>query len=86
MVVLNEMSRYHLAQSALRYIPRLRLQGSNLLELLERKLHEHQVYIRQHFEDQLEITNWVWTSDFSEWVAAPSLAVGQPRAALFTDS
>jgi xylulose-5-phosphate/fructose-6-phosphate phosphoketolase len=46
----------------------------------------HRTYIREHFEDLPEIANWSWTADFSEPTAPPPLAVGQPRAALFTDS
>jgi len=37
-------------------------------------------------EDLPEIANWSWTADFSDPAGPPPLAVGQPRAALFTDS
>ncbi|MDQ3012980.1 MAG: phosphoketolase, partial [Acidobacteriota bacterium] len=65
MVVLNQMSRYHLAIEALKHIPRLRSQAADLIDLFNRKLYEHQIYTRQHFEDLPEIKNWHWTSDFS---------------------
>ena len=70
----------------LKYVPRLRSQVSDVIDMFDRKLYEHRTYIRENFEDLPEIANWSWTSDFSEPAAPPPLAVGQPRAALFTDS
>jgi len=86
MVVLNGISRFDLAKLALKYLPRLRSEVSDVMDIFDRKLYEHHTYIRQNFEDLPEIANWSWTADFSEPVAPPPLAVGQPRAALFTDS
>jgi xylulose-5-phosphate/fructose-6-phosphate phosphoketolase len=86
MVVLNKMSRFHLAIDALKHVPRLRSQASDAIDMLNRKLYEHHVYIREHFEDMPEIRNWHWTKDFSEPAAPPPLAREQPRAQLFTDS
>jgi xylulose-5-phosphate/fructose-6-phosphate phosphoketolase len=86
MVVLNKMSRYHLAIDALKHVPRLRSQASDAIDMFNRKLYEHHTYIRQHFEDMPEIRNWSWTKDFSEPAAPPALAKGQPRAQLFSDS
>ena len=86
MVVLNEMSRYHLAIDALSHIPRLRSQSSDAIDLFNLKLQEHHDYIRRHLEDMPEIRNWHWTADFSEPVAPPPLAKGHPRAAMFSDS
>jgi xylulose-5-phosphate/fructose-6-phosphate phosphoketolase len=86
MVVLNGISRFDLAKLALKYLPRLRSEASDVIDMFDRKLYEHHTYIRQNFEDLPEIANWSWTADFSEPTAAPPLAVGQPRAALFTDS
>jgi xylulose-5-phosphate/fructose-6-phosphate phosphoketolase len=54
--------------------------------MFDRKLYEHRSYIRENFEDLPEIANWSWTADFSDPAGPPPLAVGQPRAALFTDS
>jgi xylulose-5-phosphate/fructose-6-phosphate phosphoketolase len=85
MVVLNEMSRFHLVIDALKNIPRLRSQAEGVIDMFNRKLYEHNVYIRQHLEDMPEITNWHWTPDFSEPGAPPPLAKGHPRASLFTD-
>ena len=86
MVVLNGISRFDLAKLALRYVPRLRSETSDVIDMFDRKLYEHRSYIRQNFEDLPEIANWSWTADFSDPAGPPPLAVGQPRAALFTDS
>ena len=86
MVVLNKMSRFHLAIDALKHIGRLRSQASDTIDMFHRKLYEHSVYIREHFQDMPEIRNWSWTKDFSEPTAPVPPAKGQPRAQLFTDS
>jgi xylulose-5-phosphate/fructose-6-phosphate phosphoketolase len=86
MVVLNKMSRFHLAIDALKHVPRLRSQASDAIDMFNRKLYEHHVYIRQHFQDMPEIRNWSWTRDLGEPAAPAPLAKGQPRAQLFTDS
>ena len=86
MVVLNKMSRFHLAIDALKHVPRLRSQASDAIDMFNRKLYEHNVYIREHFQDMPEIRNWSWTKDFSEPASSPPLAKGQPRGQLFTDS
>jgi len=86
MVVLNGISRYDLAKLALRYVPHLRSETSDVIDMFDRKLYEHRSYIRQNFEDLPEIANWSWTADFRDPAGPPPLAVGQPHAALFTDS
>ena len=86
MVVLNKMSRFHLAMDALKYVPRLRSKVSDVIDMFNRKLYEHHVYIREHLEDMTEIRNWHWTKDFSEPSAPPPLAKGHPGKQLFTDS
>jgi xylulose-5-phosphate/fructose-6-phosphate phosphoketolase len=86
MVVLNEMSRYHLAIEALKHVPRLRARADEVTELFNAKLYEHHEYIREHLEDMPEIRNWYWTSDLREPTAPPPLAKGHPRAALFSDA
>ena len=40
MVVLNEMSRFHLALDALKHIPRLRFQAENAIDFFNWKLHD----------------------------------------------
>jgi xylulose-5-phosphate/fructose-6-phosphate phosphoketolase len=86
MVVLNQMSRFHLAIDALKYVPRLRSQTSDVVDMFSQKLYEHHDYIRQHLEDMPEIRNWRWIADFSEPSAPPQLAKGHPRANMFSDS
>jgi xylulose-5-phosphate/fructose-6-phosphate phosphoketolase len=86
MAVLNKLSRFHLAIDALKYVPRLRSKVSDVIDMFNRKLYEHHVYIREHLEDMPEIKNWHWTKDFTEPDAPPPLANGHPREQLFTDS
>jgi xylulose-5-phosphate/fructose-6-phosphate phosphoketolase len=86
MVVLNEMSRFHLALDALKHIPRLRVEANNAVVLFNKKLNEHHDYIRQHLEDMPEIRNWQWTADFSDQTAPAPMAKGHPQRAMFTDS
>jgi xylulose-5-phosphate/fructose-6-phosphate phosphoketolase len=86
MVVLNEMSRFHLAVDALSHIPRLRSAAADAIAMFDRKLDEHHDYIREHLEDMPEIRNWHWTADFSEPATPPPLAKGHPPANMFTDS
>jgi xylulose-5-phosphate/fructose-6-phosphate phosphoketolase len=85
-VVLNEMSRYHLAIEALRHVPRLRTEGADAIRLFSGKLTEHYAYIREHLEDMPEIRNWHWTSDFADPTQAPATARGHASAHLFTNS
>jgi xylulose-5-phosphate/fructose-6-phosphate phosphoketolase len=75
MVVLNRLSRYHLAMDALARVPRLRSVTSAVTDLFNRKLAEHRTYIREHLEDVPEIEHWRWTGDFRD----PAGAAG-PRA------
>jgi xylulose-5-phosphate/fructose-6-phosphate phosphoketolase len=86
MVVLNEMSRFHLALDALKHIPRLRSQAENAINFFNQELHRHHDYIREHLEDMPEIRNWQWTKDFSDATAPAPLAKGHPQKAMFTDS
>jgi xylulose-5-phosphate/fructose-6-phosphate phosphoketolase len=76
MVVLNKMSRYHLAIDALKHVPRLRSQASDAIDMFN----------RQYFQDMPEIRNWSWTKDFSDPAAPPPLAKGQPRGQVFSDN
>jgi xylulose-5-phosphate/fructose-6-phosphate phosphoketolase len=86
MVVLNEMSRFHLALDALKHIPRLRLQAEEAITFFKQELSRHHDYIREHLEDMPEISNWQWTKDFSESITPAPMAKGHPQKAMFTDS
>jgi xylulose-5-phosphate/fructose-6-phosphate phosphoketolase len=60
MVVLNQISRCHLAIEALRRArrapPRIEDNIARCRAILER----HRIYIREHFEDMPEIRDWTW--------------------------
>jgi xylulose-5-phosphate/fructose-6-phosphate phosphoketolase len=85
MVVRNKISRFHLAMDALKYVPRLSAKAEGVIDTFQRKLTEHNYYIRENFEDLPEIALWRWTSDFSESTTPLPLAKSQPGSALFSD-
>jgi xylulose-5-phosphate/fructose-6-phosphate phosphoketolase len=60
MVVLNRMSRYHLALEALHRSRRAAETGPQLAQYCEDMLERHYVYVREHFEDMPEVRNWTW--------------------------
>lgn len=60
MVVLNHMSRYHLAIEALRRSRRIPDGANALVGYCERMLERHHDYVREHLEDMPEVRNWVW--------------------------
>jgi xylulose-5-phosphate/fructose-6-phosphate phosphoketolase len=60
MVVLNGMSRFHLAMSALNHCLRRPRQITGLLAACEEALTRHRQYIREHLEDMPEIQGWTW--------------------------
>ncbi|MGD9736017.1 MAG: phosphoketolase [Solirubrobacterales bacterium] len=61
MVVLNEMSRYHLALEALRRSPRQPPGCEELRGHCEEMLTRHHRYVRECFEDMPEVRDWTWT-------------------------
>jgi xylulose-5-phosphate/fructose-6-phosphate phosphoketolase len=61
MVVLNNMSRYHMAIDAMNCATRLRARTGPLIAECQAQLQEAVKYSRQHFEDMPEISNWTWT-------------------------
>ncbi|WP_242676924.1 phosphoketolase family protein [Rhodococcus sp. ABRD24] len=60
MVVLNRMSRYHLAAEALNRSRREYPGAAELAGYCERMLDRHHGYVREHLEDMPEIRNWAW--------------------------
>lgn len=60
MVVMNQMSRYHLAMEAVRRVPRMQLQADVFIAFCEKKLQEHHTYICENLDDMPEIKNWKW--------------------------
>ncbi len=86
MVVLNRMSRFHLAMDAMRYVPRVRAAAVPVVDSFERKLYEHHAYIREHLEDMPEIRDWHWTADLHDPTGPPPVAKGHAGARVFTDA
>jgi xylulose-5-phosphate/fructose-6-phosphate phosphoketolase len=61
MVVLNQMSRYHLVLDALRRTRRVPAGASELERWCESQLTRHTAYVREHLEDMPEVRDWVWS-------------------------
>ncbi|RKR81978.1 xylulose-5-phosphate/fructose-6-phosphate phosphoketolase [Mucilaginibacter gracilis] len=60
MVVLNQMSRYHLAMEAVKRVGGLSEQVPAFIDFCEKKLVEHHEYICKYLDDMPEIKNWKW--------------------------
>ena len=61
MVVLNGMSRFHLASLAVEFGPIERRRASELMTDLNHRIDAAVTYAREHFEDPPEIRDWRWT-------------------------
>jgi xylulose-5-phosphate/fructose-6-phosphate phosphoketolase len=61
MVVLNEMSRYHLAASAVQRSRSFAPGVPALLEHCQEMLARHHEYVREHLDDMPEVRDWVWS-------------------------
>ncbi len=61
MVVLNSMSRFHLAAEAIRCVPRLSERAPQLIAQCEARISESVDYAHEHLEDPPEIRDWVWS-------------------------
>ncbi|MGI8551036.1 MAG: phosphoketolase family protein [Dehalococcoidia bacterium] len=62
MVILNEVSRYHLTIEAIKRAPPMRQRAPTLIDELESLIAKSVAYSREHFEDMPEIRDWVWTA------------------------
>jgi xylulose-5-phosphate/fructose-6-phosphate phosphoketolase len=60
MVVLNEMSRYHLVLQAIDRLPTAPPDAAELTAFCHSMLERHHQYARANFEDMPEIRDWVW--------------------------
>jgi xylulose-5-phosphate/fructose-6-phosphate phosphoketolase len=60
MVVLNEMSRFHLVTEALRRTAKPPPNAQLLLDECAEMLAKHETYVREHLEDMPEIQNFAW--------------------------
>jgi len=61
MVVLNGMSRYHLAKSAMKRAVRFGSVADTYIDQLDDLIRQSEAYAFQHFEDPPEIANWTWS-------------------------
>ena len=61
MVVLNGMSRYHLAMLAMQHARRPPPDAPALRQACLDALTSHRAHVRQHFEDQPAIRDWSWS-------------------------
>lgn len=61
MVVLNEVSRYHLCILALQHAERVRHLAPPFIQECNAMLAKHHNYVRTYFEDMPEVRDWVWT-------------------------
>jgi xylulose-5-phosphate/fructose-6-phosphate phosphoketolase len=60
MVVINRMSRYHLALEALRRARRAPAGAAELEAHCEEMLDRHHSFVREHLEDMPEVRDWTW--------------------------
>lgn len=60
MVVLNNISRFHLAIAAIQRTERTLEQSDQVINQFEDKLRMHSIYIRECLEDMPDIKNWKW--------------------------
>jgi xylulose-5-phosphate/fructose-6-phosphate phosphoketolase len=61
MVVMNEMSRFHLAAEAIRRVPRLGHRADDLVAELDARIAGATTHALEHFEDEPDIRDWVWS-------------------------
>ncbi|HEY2164847.1 MAG TPA: phosphoketolase family protein, partial [Gemmatimonadaceae bacterium] len=62
MVVLNDMSRYHLAILAIQHSSLSAGRAAPLIAELTRRIDDAVQYSREHFEDSAEVRDWTWTA------------------------
>jgi xylulose-5-phosphate/fructose-6-phosphate phosphoketolase len=63
MVVLNQMSRYHLVLDALSRSRRVARGARQLEDHCRVMLQRHSQYVREHLQDMAEVRDWTWTAD-----------------------
>jgi xylulose-5-phosphate/fructose-6-phosphate phosphoketolase len=61
MVVVNEVSRYHLAEQAVRRARRTPNGSDELLNHCAEMLAKHRLYVSEQLDDMPEIRDWTWT-------------------------
>jgi xylulose-5-phosphate/fructose-6-phosphate phosphoketolase len=60
MVVMNEMSRFHLAKQAIRRGMKSTVRTDHLQERLDRAIQEATAHALENFEDPADIRDWTW--------------------------
>jgi len=60
MVVLNHMSRFHLARVAIRFSPLAEARRVEITRRLDTCIDDAVRYTREHLEDAPDIRNWTW--------------------------
>jgi xylulose-5-phosphate/fructose-6-phosphate phosphoketolase len=60
MVVMNEMSRFHLAKQAIRRGMKSTVRTDHLQERLDRAIQEATAHALENFEDPADIHDWTW--------------------------
>lgn len=63
MTVLNSLDRFHIVQSVVDWVPRLKSMQVGIKQAMDSKLLEHRAYIRAHGQDMPEILEWKWEQD-----------------------
>lgn len=58
--VQNDVDRFHLVQTALKFLPQLGNKGAYLYQKMSDKLVEHKQYIHETGEDLPEVADWKW--------------------------
>ncbi len=61
MVVLNGVSRYHLAKLAMEFAPRVHNLTPPLMQECDDILARHHTYVRANLNDMPEVRDWVWS-------------------------
>ena len=73
MVILNQISRYHIAMTALKRAERFRDRSQPLIDACESAIAAAIDYSREHFEDPPDIQNWIWTEKSADLPPARAL-------------
>ena len=63
MVVLNDLDRFHLVESAVDRLPQLGARAGYVKQWLRDRLSAHKRYIHQHGADMPEIADWRWVAN-----------------------
>ncbi|TGT87393.1 MULTISPECIES: phosphoketolase family protein [unclassified Mesorhizobium] len=63
MTVLNGLDRFHIVQSVVDWVPRLKRMRVGVKQAMDSKLLEHRAYIRAQGQDMPEILEWKWEQD-----------------------